>query len=538
MKLIYKTFLSVLLASFLITGCDTEALHDLNINPNAVNQIDLNYFLTAAELGVTGSGNSGTAYTDQRTNIGMCAHAIQQLAFAGGNGVGDCGDKYVDNDDQVSTAPFDYWITDVGKTTAEIIRQAGPGGYAEGKKINTLQAARILRVLTFHRLTDFYGSIPYSEANRGVDGIFFPKYDKQKDIYTDLLKELDEATAAISTSNADDGFAAADIVYYGDIAKWKKFGYSLMLRLAMRISNVAPEMSNTYITKAIAGGVFTSNDDNMWVQMADGPSEWWNQNSISRSFYVGDREQESLLSKTFIDWLKGDNKNDVSDDDPRLMICSGGLADWTPQAWTPIDVNPLDQKGMPNGYDQSMLDILEGHAVDQWHEYSRVNFLMLQRSEPYMLMNVAEVEFLQAEALERGLGSGITGTAKAHYEKGVKDAMQMYTLYDASLTVSDAQVANYLSIYPYGVKKPALEMIGEQMWASHFLNWYEAWSDWRRTGYPALTPVNYKGNDTNGTIPVRLRYPNSEISGNPNFASTSTKPDLITTKVWWDGGEE
>jgi len=80
-------------------------------------------------------------------------------------------------------------------------------------------------------------------------------------------------------------------------------------------------------------------------------------------------------------------------------------------------------------------------------------------------------------------------------------------------------------------------MIGDQMWVSHFMNWYEAWSEWRRTGYPALVPVNYPGNDTGGTIPVRLRLPASEVSGNPNY-SGSTLPDEITTKVWWDGGAE
>ena len=81
-------------------------------------------------------------------------------------------------------------------------------------------------------------------------------------------------------------------------------------------------------------------------------------------------------------------------------------------------------------------------------------------------------------------------------------------------------------------------MIGEQLWASHFMNWYEAWSEWRRTGYPALIPTNFPGNDTNGTIPQKLRLPASEVSGNPNYATTATMPDELTTKVWWAGGTE
>ena len=111
----------------------------------------------------------------------------------------------------------------------------------------------------------------------------------------------------------------------------------------------------------------------------------------------------------------------------------------------------------------------------------------------------------------------------------------MYTNYDATFTVSDGAVATYLATYPYaGSPDAKLEMIGNQLWLSKFLNWWEAWSDWRRTGYPELTPVNFSGNVTNGTIPVRLRYQNGEVAINPNYAAGATLPDDPTTKVWWD----
>jgi len=541
MKHIFKLILSALLVIILVAGCDTDALHELNINPNAVNKIDMNYFFTAAELGLASGGSAGdNRYIDWRTNIGMFAHCTQQLSTAS-TGLLCVGDKYIDNDPEVSNAPFQFWLPDVGKNTAEILKQTGKGGFSEGKNLNMRQATRILRAFNFHRLTDMYGSVPYSEANKGIEGIFFPKYDKQKDIYTDVLKELDEATAALSASNADEGFAVADFIYNGDIAKWKKWGYSIMLRCAMRISNVDAAMAATYVTKAVAGGVFTSNDDNVWIKMAIGPSEWTNQNGISRGMYPGDGGQanESFMSKTLIDWLKGANPASVADDDPRLMILSGGIVEWTASAYTPYPggTDPLNQKGLPPGVDQSMLDAAAGKPVDRDMTFSKVNFNLLQDDEPFRLMTWSEVEFLMAEALERSIGSGITGTAQSHYEKGVKGAMQMWTPYDASFVVSDAAVTAYLATYPYGVTKSKLAMIGDQMWVSHFMNWYEAWSEWRRTGYPALVPVNYPGNDTGGTIPVRLRLPASEVSGNPNY-SGSTLPDEITTKVWWDGGAE
>jgi hypothetical protein len=168
--------------------------------------------------------------------------------------------------------------------------------------------------------------------------------------------------------------------------------------------------------------------------------------------------------------------------------------------------------------------------------YTKMNPKLLQDDDPYRIMTYSEVELLMAEAVVKGIGT-VSGTAQSHYEAGVKAAMQMWTPYDASLTVSDAQVTAYLAAHPYGVEKAPEVMIGEQLWASHFMNWYEAWSEWRRNGIPVLTAVNYPGNDTNGTIPVRLRYPTSEVSNNPNYDG-GTMPDEITTKVWWDGGED
>ncbi|WP_375585345.1 SusD/RagB family nutrient-binding outer membrane lipoprotein [Cyclobacterium xiamenense] len=526
-----KFLLAVLAGSISFFSCDTEDLHDLNVNPQAVNEIDLNFMFTAAQLGSASGGSAGdNRYIDWRTNIGMTAYLIQHLANAGG-GIAP-GDKYTENFES-SNAPFEFFYGDALKNISEVIRQTGPGGYDEGNKINTRNAARIMRVLNFHRLTDFYGNIPYFGALQGMDGVFFPEYDPQSEIYPHLLQELEEATAAMSTSNPDDGFARADIIYDGDITKWKRFGYSLMLRLAMRVSDVAPQLASEYVTKAIAGGVMQRNDDNAFVPMSEGPSLWINQNGISRAFFPGDGGQPAYMSQTLIDWLKA-GATTAEEVDPRLMILSGGIADWSAVGWTPINTNPLEQKGMPNGFDAAGLEELEGGPIDQVSTYSRINYLLLQRDSPYMLMNYAESAFLQAEALERGIGSGIPGTAEEHYSQGVKEAMQMYTYFDASLEVSDAEVTAYLDRHPYGVEKPALEMIGEQMWVSKFFNWWEAWSDWRRTGYPELTPTNYPGNVTQGQIMRKLRYPAAEVATNENFQAGATLPDIFTTRVWWD----
>lgn len=542
----YKIILSTALLIVCIASCDTEELHDLNINPQTVDQIDVNFLFTSAELGAAAGGSAGdNRYIDWRTNIGMAAYAMQHLAC------GDCpggispGDKYTHNA-ETSAAPFEFIYGDQLKNIAEILKQTGPGGYDEGNKVNMRNAARILRAFLFQRLTDYYGSVPYFEANTATntDGVKFPKYDKQAAIYADVLKELDEATAALTTADPNDGFATADLIYGGDLAKWKKWGYSLMLRMAMRVSNVDAAMANTYAAKAVAGGVFTSNDDNPYIVMAITPSLWTNQNGISRAFIPGDGGQPAYLSKTLLDFLKGADANVTDDDDPRLMIISGGIGVWTATSWTPTNVNPLEQKGPPNGLDASQLDAYEGQPASSSAAlatlYSRINVKFMDRDEPYMLMNYGEVQLLLAEAAERSIGGLAPGAAQAYYEEGVKASMQMYTLYDATLTVDDAAVQTYLDTYDYAAATQGdkLEMIGEQLWVNHFLNWWEAWSDYRRTGYPALTPTNYPGNETGGIIPTRLRYPSHESAGNPNFSSGSTSPDQYTTKVWWAGGPE
>jgi Starch-binding associating with outer membrane len=547
MRYILKLVLSAAVAFFLVTGCDTEELHDLNVNPQAVSEIDLHYLFSEAELSMASNGSSGdNRYIDWRTNIGLAAGAIQQLATTGS--ISAAG-MYYRHNEETAAAPFEFTYNDQLKNIAEVIRQTDAGGFAEGEIQNTRNAAIIIKVWSLARLTDFYGPIPYTEANHGLEGIFFPKYDDQSFVYPALLAELEGAIAGLSAANFDPGFAAADMIYQGNIDKWKRFGNSLMLRMAMRMSNVDATTAASYVSKAVAGGVFVDNGDNVWIPMSDAPSEWTNQNGISRAFYPGDGGNQATLSKTLIDFLKGSNPGVTTDDDPRLMIYTNGIGVWTAASWAPTakQKDPLNQRGFPSGNFQSTVAAQNGWSANFLIDttFSRINPYMLDDSDPYMIMNHAEVEFLLAEAAEKGIG-GVTAPA-THYNAGVKSAMQMLAPYFTNNTamngvVSDAQVNAYLAAYPYGgggVKgtESKLEQIGWQMWASKYLNWWEAWSDWRRTGFPILTEFTEDtGNVTLGKIPVRLPYPSTEVAANPNF--THGDKNNYTTPVWWDGGPE
>ncbi|MEO5581626.1 MAG: SusD/RagB family nutrient-binding outer membrane lipoprotein, partial [Saprospiraceae bacterium] len=504
-----KSLLFSIITMVSFSQCDTDNLHNLNINPQSVNQIDLNFLFTPALLSIASNGTNGNNRgTESSTNIGLCAYAMQHLADASESS--PFGDKYIEKNEDVNIAPFAIYLDQL-KNLTEILKQTGAGGYDEGHKKNMRNAARILRAWSFARLVDFYGNVPYQEASQGTAGFFFPKYDNGKFIYTKLLKELVEASSALSTVNPDEGFANADFVYKGDLIKWKKFGYSILLRLAMRMSDADPDLAAQYISKAVAGGVMTDNADNFVIPMALGPYIWVNQNGISRAFYPGDGSQTSFLSKTLIDFMKGKDLTSTTDDDPRLMIFSGGIGNWTSLGFTLTEGDPLKQKGMPNGHDPASLDIYEGKKVKINAEYSKINVKLLNQDEPYMIMNLGEVELLLAEAKLKNIGAdGIPGTDKIHYEAGVKAAIQMMVMYDPSFEVSDVRVSKYLTAYPYGMAKPAIEMIAEQLWISKFLNWCEAWSDWRRLDLPKLIPTNHPSSSTGGKIPLRLKYPSFE----------------------------
>jgi len=509
-------------------GCDTDTLHDLNINPQALSQVNMNFLFSAAQLGAASGGSEGdNRYIDWRTNIGYCAYWMQHLANAGTGGLG-AGDKYFENVES-DNAPWEFIYGGQLKNLNEVLKQTGEGGFEEGKRLNTREAARILKAFLFMRLVDYYGNIPYSDALNGITGTFLPTYDDGASVYANILSELESAGAAISASNPDDGFAASDMYFKGNIDQWKKWANSLMLRAAMRMSMVDASTAASFVTKAVSGaGVMTSNLDNVWVPMSETPSLWTNQNGISRAFIPGDGGQSRVMSKTLIDQLMGLDKGSAADDDPRLMIFTEGVNGV---------VDPLAQKGMPNGLDVGTLDAYTGITGSNPAQlFSVINMKLLDRSEPYLLMGHSEVEFLLAEAKERAIGT-VPGSAAEHYNAGVKSALQMYLPYDATFVVSDAQVTTYLAAAgnTYAGGAAGLGQIGTQMWLTKFLNWWEAWADYRRTGLPALVEINYPGNITGGKIPSRLRYPSHEVATNSaNIDAGGTSPNTPLGKVFWD----
>lgn len=507
----YLTIFSFLVITCLmpLTSCDSDELVALNNDPTAANELDWKFLFTNGQ--VLAAENR---YVNGRVNLGIASHLVQHMASLE-SGERAMGDKYTLNED-AKNAYMWYVYRNSLKTLAEVIRQTGPEG-ANPNWTNLHHMAQVMYIIPMHVMTDMYGNVPYSEANRGIDQIFFPKYDEQEFIYKDMLAKLEAAANTIGSG--PDEVGSADVMYNGDFSKWKKLANSLMLRLAMRISEVDPSTAQSFAQKAIAGGVMESNDDMAWIPMASGPSQWFNQNGIARALIPDDWGANSVLSKTLVDWLKERN-------DPRLMIYSGGIGPWE----GPFNTDYEAQQGMPNGYDTETIKTFEGttETVDPHLTYSRLNLKLLDVDDPFIFMPYAETEFLLAEAALKGWHNG---NAEAHYNAGVKGALQQWDIFDPSLAVSDAEVQAYLAANPFD---GSFQMVAEQYWASTFLYWYETWSKWRRTDYPKLDPTNYPGNLTGGQIFRRIQYYTNEVANNPNVQTGGTLPDNFMTRVWWD----
>ncbi|SOD97560.1 SusD/RagB family nutrient-binding outer membrane lipoprotein [Spirosoma fluviale] len=406
---------------------------------------------------------------------------------------------------------------------------------------NLNNIAKIMQVQCLAAISDTYGDLPYSQALQAkASGTTLPVYDTQESAYKAMLAKLETATAALSPATllpTNDAFP-----YKGDITKWKKYGYSLMLKMAMRLTKADPTTAKTYVEKAVTGGVFTSVDDDAYVR-ADNANGYGNGNGGALSTLAD--IYQVRWSKTMIDYLKATN-------DPRLSVVAEVPADGlaaNQSIAAPGNTTPAAQLGLPNGYDLNggATDISKspgypggtGSGADATPigKYSRPTQVLRDRNAPLFVLTYAEVELLLAEAVTRGFSVG--GTAAGHYKNGVVAGILALSRYGAAATISSAVATAYADANPL-VPANALKQINEQYWATTglLLNFSEAWNNWKRSGFPVLTPVNYVGNFSNGAIPRRQPYPTGEATLNgANYSAAVSKlsgGDTWTSRVYWD----
>ncbi len=520
--------LLLLLLAVLTASCD--ALSDfgnMNVDPTQAADLDPAIQFTTVQL-----ATPGAAYASWRGNLIYGSAIVQHLTNTWW-----AGDKYTYNEDWATalwrtaySGALVSWLASV--KNIEDLKARLEKKKAEGEAVdNLLAATRIWRVLIYQRITDTYGDTPYFEAGKGhLEGNFTPRYDPQRDIYMDLLKELEEAIAQFNPAQST--FGSADLVYGGDITRWKRFAYSLMLRVAMRLVKVEPTIAQQWAVKAINGGTMQSNDDLAAIKYQNGPwggFEGLNINPNSSVFSADDAK----LAQTFVDWLKAHN-------DPRLPILGAVLKDGQ------VITDPARQKGMPSGYNATTIQNHPSWTGDL-ADYSRVNPLLTDFDDPVFFVTYAQTALLRAEAAVRGWTSENPAVL---YAEGVRAAMKQLSRYDASgrADISDAAINAYLAANPLSSNpNEALRQINEQYWVASFLDGIEAWANWRRSGYPVLEPAPvddpnpYPGNVTNGQIPRRLPYPPSEgVLNAENYQEALRRqglrgdPSDMAVPVWWD----
>lgn len=480
MKKILSLFIG---CGMLLSACDPSDFGDTNINPTAVSAVPNSALLTNTLQQLPGTAFPGTA--GSRHSADMYVQYISEGPYPGSS-------LYTNQN-------FDWSLHYTGPlyNLQTIISNANAGSpLAEtgvnGSKDNQIAVARILKAYFFWWLTDRYGDIPYSEALKG-DGNFTPKYDAQKDIYYDLFKELKEAAAQIKTGESP---VRGDQFLDGDMAQWKKFANTTRLLMSLRLMKNDNAKGKAEMADAIASGVISSNAENIYYRfLSSDPNNFnpWYDN------YTTSLRNDYAISTTMTDYMAPKN-------DPRLPIYGEVLSGKV--VGLPYGLNTA--KNIPGAY-------------------SRIGDKFRGAGSPALVYSYAQVLFTYAEAAKQGWIAGGDALAATHYANAIKASFETYGVYNATT------YATYMA--QPGVTYSAatgLQQIMTQKWIHLYLNGFEAWTDWRRTGFPVLAPAV---NGNIASIPRRMGYPTNEKSINGKSYTEAVArqgADNLTTRMWWD----
>lgn len=390
--------------------------------------------------------------------------------------------------------------------------------------------ASIWWVFSFHRLTDYYGPVPYFDAGIAANSV---KYDAQSEIYDDFFKRLAAATAVLRTKTSEKPYGKYDIIYAGDVTKWIKFANTLRLRLALRISKIDPARARTEAEAAIAGGLMTaSTDDAMMVKSLTGEDY----NGLATISGWG----EFRMSASMESVLKGFN-------DPRMAIF------FQPAYGTGT------YEGLRNGLGSSELT----HTLNTNDNNSNIGRRWIintgsgsswnrQLAVYQDIFHAAEAYFLLAEATLNGWNTG--ESAQSFYEKGIatsligwgitgEPVLNYISSSNTPIAPGDQQNSPALSNIPvsWGATEAIQrEQIGTQKWLALYPDGMEAWAEFRRSGYPKLYHVVNSVNEDVPTTAFPKRIPFLLLEENSNTEAVKAAvnllggPDKASTPLWWD----
>lgn len=355
-----------------------------------------------------------------------------------------------------------------------------------GSNNNQIAIARIIKAYTFMIITDTWGDVPYSEALKGEGSI---PYDKQENIYPDLIKELKAASAQFDGGLTVQG----DIVYAGNTVKWKKFAQSLIAMIALRMSKANPTLGKAEFAAAISAGVIDANADNAAITPPGG-------NFVNPIYgaYAITKRFDFAVSKTLTDYMSG-----ISD--PRLAMYASNAT------------------GFPYGYTRN--DALAWQTANPNFAWL-YSYNTTPEKMPMYVITAGQIFLARAQAARLGW---TTETPAVMYENGVRAEMARWGV------TSTSAIATYLTSTGVALDGSANDdkKIAEQRWLSHFPDGNQGWAEWRRTGFPILTPAPSSGSQ----IPRRIPYgPNEPLLNAKNYANAAAlyNSNSKDAKVWWD----
>lgn len=507
-----KIYLSSLLTVVMLLASCEEGFDTLNTDKVNPTTLDPGIVMNKGILDATYRDGFGTLQM-LSYNFGI----VQQVITPYGSSL--AGANYNQTNTANTPRVWQNFYQNVIKQVVDVIYKTRE----DEERSNLYNMARIWQAHSFMVLTDTYGDIPYFEAGKGyLEDITQATYDPQQEIYMDILKELDEASAALDESKA---IETSDILYGGDITQWRRLGYSLLLRAAMRLTKVDPATAQTYATKAFNGGVMQSNEDNAMIQHTALYNNYIGQHLSARE------KTNYYLAAPFVNYLKENNDPRLPSLAIRYVGATGGPEQTSDRASSEPDV----QVGMPMGYDDvSISTVLDENGVASLWDFSQVNITtVLKVDAPEFHVTYSQTQLLLAEAAVRGW---VNEDAAALFESGIRAHMEQMALYDVNAALEESEIQTYLDAHPLNTAT-ALEQINTQYWVSSFLNGSEAWANFRRSDYPTLLPNPYPGSEIEEDFIRRMPYPDSEtITNQKNVGDAIARqgPDNLDTRIWWD----
>lgn len=518
MKYIKSLAVAAMALTATMSSCDMGDFGDINANPNKPSEAytDMLYTYSAQWVrGFTMNSSSYDPWMQLRTGY---------LSESKNNQYGG-----LTNTVSFGTASYYYYYiknlnTIIERNTNEETKSL-LSVTAFGDNANQIAVSRTLRAFYFMTLTDILGPLPYSEAFKGEsDDIWSPKYDSQESIYAALDADLVEA---YSQFNEGGSLSSAEILYDGDISKWKKFNATLRMMMAIKMADVDPTNGKARFAKAYADGGMTEVEDGFHYTFDASNADY-----SAWMYYVGNMNYasrgENFVPNNFIvEALKEYN-------DPR-MFSYFTLDGYKGKAeGDPSDINAY--KGVPFGFasNPEVVSAAEGCAS--------VNATYCDAGATYGLITTARALLVEAEAAVLGW---INADPKELYEAGIKASFDFQAKYHTAVTKlgGETAVEDYLASEKIALssdKETALEQIVMQRFLAGFLtDAIETWSDWRRYNVPAMPLTDHQIKEGNIAYPYRMTYDPSEKEANADNVEAAINEwlggqDGLWTRVWWD----